>query len=193
MARNIPILERRFFPEGHDIISEGDPAEHAYIIQSGMVEIYKDKKGKPVKLARLEPGDIFGETALMFDEPRMASAKALTDCNLIIITRQVMEEKLKDSDATIRAIVKMMKERLKVSNADRVAKTTTSVADMHKVFNDAFRVVMDSLDEADRKNFRHEASPILQQFLDVAQMYIDRGKVTAANREVLKNMDKIVE
>ena len=50
MARNIPILERRFFPEGHDIISEGDPAEHAYIIQSGIVEIYKDKKGKPVKL-----------------------------------------------------------------------------------------------------------------------------------------------
>lgn len=176
MVRLIPILERRFYPEGHVIINEGDTADHAYIIQSGMVEIYKDKKGKPVKLARLEPGDIFGETALLFDEPRMASAKALNDCNLIIITRQVMDEKLKDSDATIRAIVKMMKQRISESNIDRVAKTTTSVADIHKVFHDAFRVVMETLDEADRKNFRHEASPILQQFLDVAQMYIDRSK-----------------
>ncbi|HEY8963374.1 MAG TPA: cyclic nucleotide-binding domain-containing protein, partial [Alphaproteobacteria bacterium] len=159
-------------------INEGDVADHAYIIQSGMVEIFKDKKGKPVKLARLEAGDIFGETSLLFDEPRMASAKAVTDCNLIIITRQVMEEKLRDSDATIRAIVKMMKERIKHSNVDRVEKTTTSVADIHKVFHQAFQVVMESLSEGERKNFRHEASPILQQFLDVAQMYIDRSKKT---------------
>jgi len=176
MTRSSPILERRFFPEGHIIIEEGDTADHAYIIQSGLVEIFRDKKGKPVKLARLEAGDIFGETALLFDEPRTASVKALTDCNLIIITRQTMEEKLKDSDATIRAIVKMMKERLKYANTDRVEKTTTSLGDIHKVFKDAFNVVQEALTPAERRNFREEASPILKKFLDVAQSYIDRAK-----------------
>jgi CRP-like cAMP-binding protein len=174
MTRSIPILERRFFPEGHMIIQEGDAADHAYIIQSGRVAIYKDKKGKLVELARLDVGDIFGETALLFDEPRMASVKALSDCNLIVITRQVMEEKLKDSDATIRAIVKMMKERIKAANSDRVEKTATEVRDVRKLFSDAFKLVMSHLPPVERKNYQREAQPILREFLDLTQVYIDR-------------------
>lgn len=175
MARDIPILERRFCPEGHVIIQEGDQADHAYIIQSGRVSIYMDKGGKPVELARLEAGDIFGETALLFDEARSASAKALDDCNLIIITRQVMEEKLKDSDATIRAIVKMMMKRLQAANTDRVEKTATGLEDVQKLFSDAFKVVMKHLDASERKNYQHEASPILREFLDLTQTYIERS------------------
>jgi len=174
MPRSTPILERRFFPEGHVIIAEGDAAQNAYIIQSGSAVVLKDKKGQPVELARLGVGDIFGETALMFDEPRMASVKALEDCNLIIITRQVLEEKLKDSDPTIRAIVQMMKERLKAANTDRVNKTPTEVQDVHKLFNDAFKIVIKHLAPDDRKNYQHEASPILREFLDLTQIYIDR-------------------
>lgn len=176
MARTIPILERRFFPEGHVIMAEGDAADHAYIIQSGSVAITKDKHGKAVELARLKAGDIFGETALLFDEPRMASVKALEDCNLIVITRQVMEEKLKDSDATIRAIVKMMKERLKAANADRVEKTATEVKDVQKLFHDAFKLVMKHLEPAERKYYQQEASPILREFLDLTQIYIERAQ-----------------
>ena len=174
MARDIPILERRFFPEGHTIILEGDQADHAYIIQSGSVKIYKDKGGKPVELAKLQVGDIFGETALLFDEPRTATVKAFEDCNLIVITRAMMEEKLKDSDATIRAIVKMMKERIKAANSDRVEKTAVGIKDAHKLFNDAFNLVTSFLDPADRKNYQQEASPILRQFLDLTQTYIGR-------------------
>lgn len=176
MPKSTPILERRFFPEGHVIIAEGDAAQSAYIIQSGSVVVTKDKNGKSVELARLGVGDIFGETALLFDEPRIASVKALEDCNLIIITRQVMEEKLKDSDPTIRAIVKMMKERLKAANTDRVQKTPTEVQDVHKLFNDAFKIVMKHLSPADRKNYQHEASPILREFLDLTQVYLDRSR-----------------
>ncbi len=176
MARSIPILERRFFPEGHDIIIEGDVADHAYIIQSGSVVVLNDKKGKAVELARLQPGDIFGETALLFDEPRTATVKALEDCNLIVITRQTMEEKLKDSDATVRAIVKMMKDRIRAANIDRVAKTPTEVRDVQKLFSDAFMLVMKHLEPADRKTYQQAASPILREFLDLTQSYIDKTK-----------------
>lgn len=158
------------------IITEGDEADHAYIIQSGNVAIYKEKKGKLVELAKLGVGDIFGETALLFEEPRMASVKALEDCNLIVITRQVMEEKLRDSDATIRAIVKMMKERLKAANIDRVEKTPTEVQDVQRLFEDAFNLVLKHLSPAERKRYQHEATPILSQFLDLTQGYIDRRR-----------------
>lgn len=174
MARNTVIVERRFVPEGQVILKEGDVADCAYIIQSGRVKIFMDKKGKEVELAKLEPGDIFGEAALMFDEPRMASAKAIENCNLIIINRVMLDEKLRDSDATIRAIIKMMKQRLETANTIRVAKTATGVEDVHKMFNDAFRMVMHHLPEAERKNYQHEASPILREFLDLTQIYIER-------------------
>lgn len=176
MAREIPILERRFFPEGHFIIREGEEAAHAYIIQSGTVKISKDKNGKSIELARLGVGDIFGETALLFDEPRMATVQAVEDCNLIVITRAVLEEKLRESDATIRAIVKMMKDRLKAANTDRVEKTATEIKDVHKLFNDAFKLVLTFLDPADRKNYQNEASPIMRQFLELSQVYLDRAR-----------------
>ncbi len=176
MVKYKPILERRFFPEGQIIISDGDEADRAYIIQSGSVKVYKDKDGKLVELAKLGAGAIFGETALMFDEPRTATVIAVEDCNLVVITRKVMEEKLEDSDATIRAIVKMMKERIKSANIDRVEKTATNMKDAHKLFNDAFKLVIGFLDTADRKNYQNEASPILRQFLDLTQMYLERSK-----------------
>ncbi|MBU6234541.1 MAG: cyclic nucleotide-binding domain-containing protein [Alphaproteobacteria bacterium] len=175
MARSAPILERRFFPEGHLIIKEGEDGDHAYIIQSGSVKITKDKGGKQVELAKLSVGDIFGETALLFDEPRTATVKAIEDCNLIIITRSVMEDKLKDSDPTIRAIVKMMKERIKAANTDRVEKTATDIKDVHKLFSDAFKLVTSFMDVSDRKNFQNEASPIMRQFLDLTQTYLERS------------------
>jgi CRP-like cAMP-binding protein len=175
MARYIPVLERRFFPDGHTIIKEGDEADHAYIIQSGAVKIIKDKGGKPVELAKLGVGDIFGETALLFDEPRTATVIAIEDCNLIIITRKMLNEKLEDSDATIRAIVKMMKERIKASNTDRVEKTATEMKDVQKLFNDAFKLVMSFLDVSDRKNYQNEVSPIMRQFLDLTQTYLERS------------------
>ncbi len=174
MARGIPILERRFFPAGHTIIQEGDDGLNAYIVQSGSVRVTKNKQGKAIELAKLGVGDIFGETALMFDEPRMATVTAIDDCNLIVITRQVLEEKLGDSDPTIRAIVKMMKERLKAANTERVEKAAVGVEDAHRLFNDAFKLVMSFLPESDRRNYQHEASPILRQFLDLTQTYLER-------------------
>jgi CRP-like cAMP-binding protein len=174
MSRTTPILERRHFSSGQVIMHEGDMGDHAYLIQSGSVQIYKEKKGKNVELARLKAGDIFGETALMFDEARTASVKAMEDCNLIVITRRTMENKLKDCDATVRAIVQMMKERLKAANTDRLEKTPTDVRDVQKLFNDAFKLVIKHLKPAERKHYQQEASPILRKFLDLTQSYIDK-------------------
>jgi len=177
MAKHgIQILERRFVPQGHVIIREGEEALNAYIIQSGSVKIYRDKGDKTVDLARLGVGDIFGETALLFEEPRTANVQALEDCNLIIITRQIMDEKLKDCDPTLRAIVKMMKDRLKSSNNVRVEKAATDVKDVPRLFSDAFKLVMSFLDADDRKAYQSEASPIMRQFLDLTQKYLERKK-----------------
>jgi len=112
MAKDRVILERRFVPKGTVIIREGEEAFFAYLIQSGRVAVYKEKNGKTVELAQLGMGQVCGEMALINDDLRSASVKTLEDCNLIVLTRSAFEDKLRNSDPTIQAIVKMLIDRI---------------------------------------------------------------------------------
>ncbi len=110
------ILERRFVPKGSIFIKQGDEAYSAYLIQSGCVSVYSKNDGEVHELAQLGAGEICGEMSLVSDGPRIASVKALEDCNLIVITRTAFEEKLRKIDPTIYAILKMLIARLKNLN-----------------------------------------------------------------------------
>lgn len=64
------ILERRVFGAGTFIFRENDPAEAAYLIQTGSVNIMRDTG----LIATLGAGRTFGEMALLRNAKRMASA-----------------------------------------------------------------------------------------------------------------------
>lgn len=65
------ILERRVFGAGTFIFRENDPAEAAYLIQTGSVNIVQ---GGTKVIATLLPGRTFGEMALLRGSKRMAAA-----------------------------------------------------------------------------------------------------------------------
>ncbi len=123
---NRVILERRFVPKGSIFIKQGDEAYSAYLIQSGSVSVYSKVNDDVHELAQLGAGEICGEMALVNDGPRIASVKAIEDCNLIVITRTAFEEKLRKVDPTIYAIIKMLIERLKNLNETVVGDSKTS-------------------------------------------------------------------
>ncbi len=50
-------------------------------------------------LARLGEGEFFGELSLLFDEPRTASIRAATVCDLFVLDRPDFERVLKDYPA----------------------------------------------------------------------------------------------
>lgn len=117
-----PVLERRFIAKDQIVIKEGDFGHQAYLIQSGEMAVYLTRDGQEVEVARLGPGEIVGEMALVFDGPRTASVKAVADASLIVISRIMFEEKLADSDPTIRAIVSMLSRRIVEGNNTRINK-----------------------------------------------------------------------
>lgn len=116
-AKPNKVLERRVVPQKALVMKQGDPGSCAYLIQAGLVSIYTEQNGTKVEIAQLGPGEIFGERALIFDEPRTASVKTIEDCILIIINRKSFKQKLDRSDATIKAIVNMLSRRLSTANA----------------------------------------------------------------------------
>lgn len=74
------------YAAGDVIFRQGYPGDHAYIIQSGSVEIYDQQPDGSIKqLAILGKGEMFGELALLDDAPRSASARAHEDCVLQVM------------------------------------------------------------------------------------------------------------
>ena len=104
MVKDTIILERCFVPEGKLVVKEGEDGNCAYLIQSGSVTVFTYNEGARIDLANFEAGEIFGELALIFDEPRSASVVANEDCNLIVITRNTLKHKLDNSDPTVKEI-----------------------------------------------------------------------------------------
>ena len=77
------------YQKGDVIIEEGKLGDDFYILYSGKVHISrKTPAGDEIALADLssEMNIFFGETALISDDPRTATVRALTDCSCIALS-----------------------------------------------------------------------------------------------------------
>ena len=71
------------------LCKEGDPGDRMFIVTSGAVEIKKKMaENQAISLARLLPGEVFGELSLFDDTPRSASVQALTSARILIVKKK---------------------------------------------------------------------------------------------------------
>ncbi len=107
------ILERATFAPGDTIFKEGDAGDNAYVVQSGAVEVVKNIDGENVVLGIINKGAIFGEMALIDDNPRMASARAREGTTLIVVSRTLFTSKLAKTDPVIRGLLNIFAENIR--------------------------------------------------------------------------------
>jgi CRP-like cAMP-binding protein len=79
-------MSTAIFQPGQMIFREGELNQEAYRILRGRVEISITGEGKPVVLAQLGEGDIFGEMAMVDERPRSASAQCLEVTECVVLT-----------------------------------------------------------------------------------------------------------
>lgn len=77
-------VETRFYKAGSTIFHQGDPANEMFVIKSGMVRIQLGNR----TLSELPADAIFGEMALIENEPRSATAIAITDVELVPVSEK---------------------------------------------------------------------------------------------------------
>lgn len=83
-------LETVSYQAGEIIYKRGDAPSHIYIIRSGEVRIIVDEDDKSLELASFKTGDCFGETSVIGIQPHSASAWAIEDAELIVLSRKAL-------------------------------------------------------------------------------------------------------
>lgn len=91
------ISESREFRIGDRILEEGERGPGLFVISRGEVVIQKKAlAGEPEVLARLQPGEFFGEMSLVTDLPTAAEAVASEPTTTIFIPRRALTRLLAD-------------------------------------------------------------------------------------------------
>ncbi len=79
-------------PKGRTIYRQEDTAEALFLLKKGRVRLSRIAPGgKKLDLAVLEPGTFFGEMPLLGERMRNASAEALDDCTLCVMSQRDVE------------------------------------------------------------------------------------------------------
>jgi len=104
------------FEPGDIIMHEGDIGEEAYVISSGKVEVFKSSSNGDIHLLSLDSGEVIGEMALISKSVRSASIRALEKTELVMITKEVMEQGLSQLPPWLKTAVNCLTERLVHAN-----------------------------------------------------------------------------
>lgn len=88
-------LERTFVKAGAHVVERGATSDRCYFIQEGTVLVSITEAGRQTELARLGPGQYFGEEGLLTDGPRNADITMLTEGVLLALEKRDFDELLK--------------------------------------------------------------------------------------------------
>ena len=102
-------LHREIYPAGEIIFREGDPGDSAYLIEEGCIEVCVSSTQQTC----IGKGELFGEIALIDQQPRTATVRALENTVLIPIPRQLVKELLEKTDPVVRHLLLTILERFR--------------------------------------------------------------------------------
>jgi CRP/FNR family cyclic AMP-dependent transcriptional regulator len=89
IAQIAALASRRTYKADTVVVMRGDPGDALYGVITGRVRISASGAGgKEIFLNIMEPGDAFGEIALLDGQPRSAAATTITPTELMIIRRE---------------------------------------------------------------------------------------------------------
>ena len=110
------MMREQRFKKGDVILTEGQRGGEAYVMLLGRAEVFR--AGPPeLSLAVLGPGQIFGEMALMTDDARSASVRALERVEVGVIGRDEFLTHLRETPDALLPFIRTLAERIRTLNA----------------------------------------------------------------------------
>lgn len=106
-------MVKRSFGKGRTLFLEGEPCEGLYIVESGVVRIFKSSpEGREQVVMMARPGDVFNVVPVFDDGLNPASASALEPSTVLIVPKETLLSLVADSPAAL-AIIRLLAARLR--------------------------------------------------------------------------------
>lgn len=113
-AFSLPAFERfaKNYEPGEVIISEYEPGDSFYLIQSGRVQLVKLVNGALKNLDILKPGEFFGEMAILDNSPRSATCMASGPVKCLEFNKENFELLITGNPQTALVLLKLFCKRI---------------------------------------------------------------------------------
>ena len=108
------VTEELIVEPGVDVVEQGTPGNQLYLIVEGEADVIRDGR----KVARLEPGQYFGELAVLDNAPRGATVTAHTKLDLLVLGQREVAAVLDEWPGVSRRLLTALAHRLREAERD---------------------------------------------------------------------------
>jgi CRP-like cAMP-binding protein len=198
----VALATRRSYPEEAVVFMRGDPGDALYGVVTGKVRISASAAGgKEIFLNVMEPGDAFGEIALLDGQQRTATATTLAPSELIVIRREQFQGLLTREPRLAVHLIELLCSRVRYTAQQaedstllgapaRLAKRLLSLASVHG--RQSGTGVKLTLSQENLAQFlglsRQIVNKHLQTWKRKSWVTLGRGSVTVVNERALRNL-----
>jgi CRP/FNR family transcriptional regulator/CRP/FNR family cyclic AMP-dependent transcriptional regulator len=197
-------LIQRQFRQGEAIFQQGDPGQMLYLIESGQVRIYlQDEEGQETSVIVYGPGEIFGELAVIDEMPRSASALAMEDTVVHILSRDRFRAHMRNSPQPALNFLKALSMRVRYSTQqvesltlhdvpNRLARKLLELAQQHgSVVPEGVRINL-TLNQSDLAGLvgttRESINKTLGAFRRQGLIPMEQGRLTIIDPDALREL-----
>jgi CRP-like cAMP-binding protein len=100
------------YAAGEDIIQQGDEGSELFVIRSGEAAVLVGQEDRePVEVARLGAGGVFGEMSLVTGEPRSATVRTSSPCEVIVLGHAAFRDVLEQNPDLAQRISEVLASR----------------------------------------------------------------------------------
>lgn len=115
LTNSMAVAHEHFEP-GQEIFHQGDLGDRIYIIAGGRAEVVRHDSGREVLLARLGPGEYFGEMALLNQTSRNATVRSAEPLDVLSIHKREFSVLAANLPAMRESFEQVMEQRRRVTH-----------------------------------------------------------------------------
>jgi small-conductance mechanosensitive channel len=141
------LTKNRLIIAGTPLLRQGDPGDSLFILRDGLLEVCIATDDLPeTTVARIHPGDFFGERSLLLGEPRSASIVPVVDSMVSEIPREAMVQLMRSRPELATYLGEVLTER-QAKSAAKLASNHHVVEQPQSMFDQMVNRIRAFLDE----------------------------------------------
>ncbi len=102
--------------KGDLLFDDGAESNAMYVVKTGCIAIVKKKGKSEIELARIMPGQLFGEMAFFDNKPRSAGARAVQKSIVVALPFVALHAQFRKFPEWLKAMVKTVNDNLRAAN-----------------------------------------------------------------------------